>query len=80
MGVLYRDGGGRTAALEYPTEDGVIINVDDDYEPECLAAGGKPGLAEAVALRAVTAIIAQLIVFCVSGRGLMKASRTRRCE
>lgn len=73
MGMLYLDGGGRTAALAYPTaEDGALMSVDDDLEPKCLVAEGKPGLAEAVALRAVTAVSAQLILFCVSDRGLMK--------
>lgn len=67
-GVLFLNGGGRTAALRYPVEDGVV----DIDNPECLLAEGKPGVAEAVALRAVTAVISQLIIFCVSDLGLLK--------
>ena len=74
MGILYLDGGGRIVALKFPVEDNnstspAVIMWDD---AECLTARGPPALAEAVALRAVTAVVAQLITFCASDLGLLK--------
>lgn len=71
MGGLYLNGGGRTARLEYPLDEDGEMNLYED-PTQCFVAEGKPGVAEAVALRAATAVVAQLIIFCVTDLGLLK--------
>lgn len=72
MGALYMDGGGRVAL--FVPKDGTDPSTSsfdkDDYE--CFIGEGTPILAQSVVLRDVTAVCTQLIVFCISDRGLLK--------
>lgn len=77
MGVLYLDGGGRIAALEAEDsiDSSVVVdssNLEFDGEYECVVSGGPPFLAFAVGIRAVVAVCTQLLMFCISDRGLLK--------
>ena len=72
MGVLYLDGGGRVVEVKYPVDNSTTPAVILWDDGECSTAQGPPFLAEAVVLRAVTAVVTQLITFCASDLGLLK--------
>lgn len=72
MAMLYMDGGGRVVQVRYPVDNSTTPAVILWDDGECTTGKGHPALAEAVILRAVTAVVAQLITFCASDLGLLK--------